>query len=64
MKAISLIVGLVLFILGLSWIGQGTGAFPIPLNPAMFGQTEWAWYGAGMVLLGYAVTWLSRKQSG
>jgi uncharacterized membrane protein len=61
MRAISLIVGLVLFILGLHWVGQGTGYFPWPRNPVMDNQIEWAYYGAGTALLGFIVIWLARR---
>lgn len=62
MRAVSLMVGLVLFVLGLHWIGQGTGVFPWPENPVMDNHIEWAYYGGGAAVLGYIVIWLSRRR--
>jgi hypothetical protein len=61
MGAVSLVVGMVLFVLGLDWIGQGTGAFPMPFDPWMYREMTWAWYGAGLSAFGFAVIWLSHR---
>jgi hypothetical protein len=61
MAGVSTIVGMALFVLGLDWIGQGTGAFPLPFDADMFRDMQWAYYGAAMSTLGFAVIWLSRR---
>ena len=43
MKTLFLIVGLLLILLGLHWIGQGTEVFPWPRNPAMDGHVEFVY---------------------
>jgi hypothetical protein len=53
------IIGLIALIVGLVWIGQGTGTFPYPRSSFMINQIQWAWYGAatavvGLLLLAYA----------
>lgn len=63
MKIVALLVGLVMFVVGLHWIGQGTGYFPWPANPAMVGDSHWTYYGVGMAVLGYLVVWLSRRNT-
>jgi uncharacterized membrane protein len=63
MRTVALVVGMVLFVLGLHWIGQGTGAFPWPRNPEMENDVNWAYYGAGLAMLGFIVIWLSRRPS-
>ncbi len=60
MKAVAVIIGMVLFVLGLHWIGQGTGYFPFP-HSDMVNDIQWAYYGAGVALLGFAVIWLSDR---
>ncbi|WP_170975969.1 hypothetical protein [Rhizobium sp. FY34] len=42
-----------LFILvGLIWIGQGTGYFPYPASSFMINQTPWIAYGALLAAVG------------
>lgn len=50
---IALNVAAVLAILvGLIWIGQGSGYFPYPASSFMIDQSPWIAYGAGLVLIG------------
>jgi len=60
MKAVAIIVGMVLFVLGMDWVGQGTGYFPFPRTDIV-NDIQWAYYGAAVALLGFAVIWLSDK---
>ena len=62
MKIALLIVGAVLVLLGLHWIGQGTGVFIWPANPVMDEHMEWAYYGAGAALVGVVLIWFSRRR--
>ena len=64
MKLALLIAGVVFFLLGLHWIGQGTGYFPWPRNPVMDNQIIWAWYGAASAAVGIAAILISRRRSG
>ena len=63
MKILLLIVGVLVALLGLHWIGQGTGYFPWPHNPAMDSQIVWAYYGTGALVVGLVLVWLSRRRS-
>jgi uncharacterized membrane protein len=48
MKTALLIVGILLFVYGLHWIGQGTGVFPWPANTVMDYNMAFTWYGLGL----------------
>jgi hypothetical protein len=61
MKIILLIIGVVVVVLGLHWIGQGTGYFPWPRNPVMDNQIAWAYYGAATSAIGIAILWFSQR---
>ncbi len=55
MTIISRILGWLLILVGLLWIGQGTGYFPYPAESFMIAQTKWAYWGAVAVVAGLAV---------
>lgn len=61
MKTALLVIGIVLFVYGLHWIGQGTGWLPWPANTVMDYNMAFAWY--GLVLTGAATVmiWFSRR---
>ena len=61
MRNTLLIVGLALFVLGLIWLGQGTGWFPYPASSFMVKQTKWAYIGGVVALIGAIVTVSSRR---
>ena len=62
MKAILLIVGLLVMVLGLHWIGQGTGIFTWPSNPVMDNNPTWTYIGAGATLVGLVLmAWGARR---
>jgi hypothetical protein len=61
MKAGLLVVGIVLALTGLVWIGQGTGYFPYPAQSFMVRQTQWAWYGTFVLVAGLIAIVLSRR---
>jgi hypothetical protein len=59
--AISLrIIGIIAFIIGLIWIGQGTGYFPYPRSSFMISQVQWAYYGAVLCVVGFAMLAFAR----
>ena len=55
------VVGVLMVVLGLIWIGQGTGAFPYPASSFMINQTPWIVRGAGVAIVGLAVIWGARR---
>jgi hypothetical protein len=56
-----LTLGLLAFLIGLLWIGQGTGLVNWPPSSFMIRQTQWAWYGAALAAVGLGLMWLSRR---
>jgi uncharacterized membrane protein len=62
MRTLLLIAGLVAFVIGLLWIGQGTGIVNWPASSFMIRQIQWALYGAALAALGLILIWQSRRQ--
>ncbi len=56
-----LTVGILALLIGLVWIGQGTGYFPYPQSSFMISQVKWAYYGAGLGVVGLVMILLSRR---
>ena len=61
MKAVALIAGVVALVLGLHWIGQGTGMFTWPDNPVMDNNPTWIYIGIGTGLAGLGLAFWSRR---
>ena len=56
-----LIIGLAIALVGLVWIGQGTGLFPYPASSFMINQTPWIWRGVVVLVVGLAIAWAARR---
>ena len=61
MKTTLLTAGIFALLIGLVWIGQGTGYFPYPRSSFMISQIKWAYYGAGLGTVGLILILLSRR---
>lgn len=61
LKSIVMIVGILAFLMGLLWMGQGSGYFPYPETSPMINQSPWIWRGALLAIAGLVVYWLSRR---
>ncbi len=49
-------------VIGIIWIGQGTGVFPYPASSFMIDQTPWAYRGGALAVAGLvAIFFLRRK---
>jgi uncharacterized membrane protein len=57
MRGFLLIAGLLLLVIGLLWIGQGTGAIAWPRESFMINQIQWAGYGAAAAAIGLVLIW-------
>ncbi len=55
MRIVLFVAGILLLLLGLLWIGQGTGYFPYPSSSFMVSDMAWAWRGAAVAVAGIAV---------
>jgi len=60
-RLLLLIIGIVAVLIGLVWIGQGTGYFPYPKTSFMINQMPWTWRGAGLAVIGVIVVFVSRR---
>jgi uncharacterized membrane protein len=56
-----LILGILALLIGLLWIGQGTGYVNWPQSSFMISQIQWAYYGAAMAVVGVILIWRGRR---
>ena len=54
-------VGVIAILVGLIWIGQGTGYFPYPSSSFMINDVAWAYYGAALAVAGLVAVAVSRR---
>jgi tellurite resistance protein TehA-like permease len=62
MRNALLVIGIIATLIGLVWIGQGTGYFPYPASSFMISQMPWAWRGIVLALIGLGLIWYSRRR--
>jgi hypothetical protein len=60
MKALLVVIGIIAILIGLLWIGQGTGYVMWPRSSFMLQQTTW--YGAALAVLGLILVLWSRRR--
>jgi hypothetical protein len=51
----------VLLIMGLVFMGQGSGYFPYPAGSFMIGQSRWVYYGAAIAVAGLLLIVVARR---
>jgi hypothetical protein len=61
LKTALLVIGILAVLVGLIWVGQGTGYFPYPAESFMINQTPWVYWGAGLAALGLIAVLVSRR---
>jgi len=61
-KTAALILGIVAVVIGLVWVGQGTGYFPYPAESFMINQSPWILRGAILAIIGIVVIGWSRRR--
>ncbi|MGO4351389.1 hypothetical protein AB4Z25_05590 [Rhizobium sp. RAF36] len=57
------VLGTLLVLVGLVWIGQGSGYFPYPAESFMIDQTPWIYWGALAAAAGAVVIAQARRRS-
>ena len=62
MKTVMLIVGVAALLMGLLWIGQGTGLVHWPASSFMLDQRPWATRGAILAVLGVVLIVFARRR--
>ena len=61
-RAVMMALGVVAVLIGLLWIGQGTGLVHWPSSSFMLDQREWAFRGAALVAVGVVLVFLNRQR--
>jgi len=61
MQTLLTVIGIILLIAGLVFMGQGSGYFPYPRSSFMISQTRWIYYGAGMAVVGLLFIVVARR---
>ncbi len=60
-RGVLLALGCLAVLMGVVWIGQGTGVFPYPAESFMIDQMPWAYRGIALAIAGLVVAWMSRR---
>ena len=61
MHKLLFVAGILLLLMGVLFIGQGTGIFPYPSSSFMVSDMGWAYRGIAIAVLGAIAVLLSRK---
>ena len=61
MRNVLLVIGVVAALIGLVWMGQGSGYFPYPAVSPMINQSQWILWGALLAAGGLAAIWVARR---
>jgi hypothetical protein len=56
--------GVIAILIGLIWIGQGTGHFPYPSSSFMINDMAWTYYGIVLAVLGLVVVLAASRMTG
>ena len=60
-KTLLIIIGVLATLMGLLWIGQGTGVVRWPASSFMIDMSEWTIKGAGLAVIGLLLILLARR---
>ena len=60
-KTLLMIIGILATLMGLLWIGQGTGVVRWPASSFMIDMSEWTVRGAGLAVVGLLLILLARR---
>jgi hypothetical protein len=63
MRGLLKVVSGLAIVVGLVWIGQGTGLLPWPASSFMVNDSRWAIRGAGLAIAGVIGIVVSRRRS-
>jgi hypothetical protein len=61
MKTLLIVVGVILLLSGLVFMGQGSRFFPYPAESFMIGASRWIYYGGAMALVGLVLLMSARR---
>ncbi|PKB25538.1 hypothetical protein B0I00_0740 [Novosphingobium kunmingense] len=60
-RAVLLVVGTLMVLMGLLWTGQGLGLIMWPGSSFMLGDPQWALYGSVTAAVGGLLVWLGAR---
>jgi hypothetical protein len=60
-RGVLLVVGGLAAVMGVVWVGQGTGYFPYPPSSFMIDQMPWAYRGVALAVAGLVAMAVSRR---
>jgi hypothetical protein len=62
MKTLLLVVGVLAILIGVLWMGQGSGYIAWPRSSFMIDQRPWIWWGLLLAAAGVAMVLFSRRR--
>ena len=63
MRAVLTIVGVIAFLVGALWIGQGTGYVHWPASSFMINEMKWCYYGIALAVVGLLLILYARRRA-
>lgn len=63
-KPIVTALGVLMFLMGLLWIGQGLNIIKWPAESFMIGVPQWSWNGMFLAIAGAVLVWWGRRRVG
>ena len=61
MKTLLMLIGIIVLLAGIVFMGQGSGYFPYPASSFMINATRWIYYGAGIAVVGLLLIVFSQR---
>jgi hypothetical protein len=61
MKTLLTLIGIIALLMGLVFMGQGSGYFPYPASSFMISQSRWIYYGAAIAVVGLFVIVIAQQ---
>ena len=61
MPAALTIFGILLLLMGLVFMGQGSGYFPYPASSFMISESRWIYYGGAIAAAGLILIFIARR---
>lgn len=62
MRVLLQVIGVLATLMGLLWIGQGTGLVMWPASSFMLADRQWAINGAVLAVVGLGLVWFARQR--